>query len=208
MQYFDVRDRDESVRLFDELDPSLIVDVDVVGDVDQRDLRKIGEGCCDFTIANHVIEHLANPIALVEDMFYITKPGGLVVLSAPDKRFTYDKKRDITPFQHLLEDYWNRETRADDSHYLDFIRKVLPGGEEKEGKALEDLLTLVWKRREHVHVWTTRSFRGFMFGALDHLGIQAEPIVELDGDDTRFEYFSIWQKAESGFIPSLLSACR
>lgn len=203
--YFDVRSRRESVQLFDELDAALIVDVDEIGDVDRRDLRRLGKGSYDFVIANHVIEHLANPIALVEDMFHITKPGGVVVISAPDKRFTFDKKREITHFQHLLEDFWNCEERASDSHYLEFIRKVLPGGGQKTGKELAELLDLVWRRREHVHVWDSGSFRTFLTSSLDYLGIEAIPELEIGGDETRFEYFSIWRKENEKWYTKTLN---
>nr|WP_281384263.1 methyltransferase domain-containing protein [Pelagicoccus albus] len=190
------------------MDPELIVPVDVVGDADSRDIRKLGHESMDFVIANHVIEHLANPMAFVEDLFYVTKPGGLVVLSAPDKRFTYDSKRDVTSYDHLLLDYQRREIRPDNSHYMDFIVKVLPDGDKKTGQELEDLLDLVYRRREHVHVWDTDAFVEFLKRSLKSFGVVAEPIVELFGDDTKFEYFSIWKKGKPSFWTRLTSRFR
>lgn len=204
--FFDLRTKDDSALLFDELDPNLLVSVDVVGDADRRDLRKLGKDTFDFAIANHVIEHLANPIAFLEDLFYIVKSGGLVVLSAPDKRYTFDKRREITSFAHLEKDYEKGIVDAPDEHYLDFIKNVLPGGDSKRGEELDDLLALVRKRREHVHVWDTESFESFLNMSLVKLGIKAAPVVEITGDETCFEYFSIWQKKKVGIIERLVAA--
>ena len=65
----------------------------------------------DFVIANHFIEHCANPIAAIENHFRVLKTGGCLFLAVPDKRFTFDKCREVTPLSHLWHDYEGRPRR-------------------------------------------------------------------------------------------------
>lgn len=194
VEYFDLRSREASARIFEEIDSEKIVEVQHVGDIDRRGLRRLRGGRYDFVIANHVIEHLANPIAFVEDVFGIVKPGGLVILSAPDKRFTFDRDRALTDFEHLERDYQRGCVEASDEHYLEFIEKVLPEGRGLEGEALQELLALVRLRREHVHVWDSLSFRDFMNRSLALLGLEAKLLSEETGEQTQVEYLGVWKK--------------
>lgn len=208
VEYFDVRDRESSAEVFGELDSARLVDVNFVGDVDKRDLRELGKDRFDFVIANHVIEHLANPMGLVDDMFWIVKPGGMVVISAPDKRFTFDRERNLTGFEHLVEDFVDECKDAPDEHYLDFIDKVLPEGKGLDGEELQRLLSLVRQRREHVHVWDSASFKEFMSRSLSYLGIGCTLVCEEVGDANEIEYFGIWRKERLRFWHRLYSRFR
>lgn len=194
VEYFDLRSKADSATIFDELNPDTIVEVDHIGDIDKRDLRRLGQDRFDFVLASHVIEHLANPIALIEDAFHILKPNGLLIIAAPDKRFTFDKAREITSTQHCLHDYKNRVETACDSHYTDFIRNVLPDGPLLHGNDLEERRRLVRIRREHVHVWDSTAFKDLIDAAFLHLKIDADLVYEIDGDRTKFEYRAAFRK--------------
>lgn len=47
-------------------------------------------GQFDFCLASHVIEHIPNPIAFFQSMARVLKPGGVLSLAVPDKRYTFD----------------------------------------------------------------------------------------------------------------------
>ena len=47
----------------------------------------------DFVIASHIIEHLANPLAMLVDIYRVLKPQGLLVLILPDRHATFDRER-------------------------------------------------------------------------------------------------------------------
>jgi SAM-dependent methyltransferase len=47
----------------------------------------------DLIVANHVIEHVADPITWLEQLALITRPAGHLLLSVPDRRFTFDYLR-------------------------------------------------------------------------------------------------------------------
>ena len=194
VEYFDLRSREESCLLFTELNPDSIVDVDHIGDIDQRHLRRLGKGKYDFVIAMHVIEHVANPIALIEDAFYILRPGGIFVLAAPDKRYTFDKKREITSTAHCISDYLKKVTVSSDDHYIDFIENVLPDGRDLNASEMLERIELVRNRREHPHVWDSKAFRELLQISLKILEQPVEIIREEDGEDNAFEYRTAMKK--------------
>lgn len=59
----------------------------------------------DFIIANHVIEHVTDPIRALTEWHRMLKPDGILFLAVPDKRFTFDRDRQRTTLQHLVDDH-------------------------------------------------------------------------------------------------------
>lgn len=53
-------------------------------------------GTVEACVASHVIEHIPNPIAFFQSMARILKPGGLLSLAIPDKRYCFDFFQSIT----------------------------------------------------------------------------------------------------------------
>jgi SAM-dependent methyltransferase len=47
----------------------------------------------DLVVANHVIEHVPDPITWLGQLAQITRPDGHLLLSIPDRRFTFDYLR-------------------------------------------------------------------------------------------------------------------
>ncbi|MBI4403433.1 MAG: methyltransferase domain-containing protein [Deltaproteobacteria bacterium] len=194
VRYLDCMSKKVAVGLFPEVDANQMVEVDWVVDLDCEDARAAVGKQFDFVIANHIIEHVANPIRFLEQLFNLTKKKGLLVLSAPDKDFTFDKARTLTPFEHLLQDFNAGVTEASEDHYLDFLRGVHPEVFETE-QLLQQTLSHVRRRKEHVHVWDSRSFKDFVERTLkDVLRIKAKLLVESIAQSNKLEYFSVWRK--------------
>jgi len=149
----------------------------------------------DFVILNHVIEHIANPINAIKEIFRVTR--GLVVISAPDKHFTFDKQRQLTPFDHLMTEYRNNVTSVSNDHYRDLLRGVNPDAFNHGEKALQDAIDQLRVRREHAHVWSSESFKEFFLASLGMLGLSADCLYESMGTDNKLEYFSVWAKRSS-----------
>jgi SAM-dependent methyltransferase len=72
---------------------------------DGEDLSCIAEGALDFLIANHVIEHLDDPIAAIELFMKKLKAGGILYMAVPDMRRTFDYQRAETTWEHLSGDH-------------------------------------------------------------------------------------------------------
>ncbi|MHB1391308.1 MAG: methyltransferase domain-containing protein [Thermoleophilia bacterium] len=65
----------------------------------------IDSGSLDFVIANHVLEHVTDPIGSLAEWHRILKPGGILLIAVPDKRFTFDRERQRTTLAHLIQDH-------------------------------------------------------------------------------------------------------
>lgn len=195
VEYFDALDAKQAAKRFPEIDASKLVDVDIVGDIDQRDLRKsIQSNSLDFVIANHVIEHVASPISMIEDIVSLLKDGGHLVISAPDKRFTFDRERPLTTFEHLETEYAQGVDRVDDEHYLDFLKHVAKHVFEEPGRDIEGDIAFARSRREHAHVWDSASFKNFLKRCQSTLGVSCQTLYESVGDENGIEYFAALQK--------------
>lgn len=71
----------------------------------------------DFVLSSHSLEHIANPLKALFEWCRILKPNGKLVLILPNKEFTFDRKRPITKFEHLLEDERNNTQEDDNTHF-------------------------------------------------------------------------------------------
>ena len=194
VSYCDVISQEEAKRLFPETDSNNLVTVNHLIDLDNSGLRQFKSNSLDFVILSHVIEHVANPIAVLDELFRVCKPTGHVVLAVPDKDYTFDKPRQLTPFTHLLEEYRQHVTTVSDAHYLDFLKAVHPEVFSRPAEQFARDLAGVKARREHAHVWNSASFASFMREALGLLKIMATAEVELLGTQTGHEYFALWRK--------------
>jgi predicted SAM-dependent methyltransferase len=85
------------------------------------DLIGIKDNSYDFLLSSHVIEHLANPLKAVNEWKRIIKTGGYMVIIAPDRQRTYDHKRPLTSFEHIMEDYLNETDESDVTHLREII---------------------------------------------------------------------------------------
>lgn len=193
-EYLDVMSKAQLMELFKEVDPALIVNPDYLGDIDKDGLAQFENEKFDYVILNHVIEHLANPIKAVREIFRIVKRSGFVVISCPDKRFTFDKERNLTTFDHLFEEFANNVNDVTDDHYIDFLSNVHPHIMNLPADQIRIHLEMVRKRREHVHVWDSLSFKDFLNRCLSLFKIDATCVYESDGDSNKFEYFSVWRR--------------
>ena len=90
--------------------------------IDTTDLNKIASNKYDFILSSHVIEHIANPIKALFEWIRILKNEGILLIVLPHKDGTFDHKRNVTPFMHLIEDY-NNQTDETDLTHLDEILK-------------------------------------------------------------------------------------
>ena len=194
VKYCDANSREEIISFFPELKIEDLVSVDYLCDLDREGLYLFDNNLFDFVIFNHVIEHVANPIKAVKEIFRIAKNEGLLVISAPDKDYTFDKQRALTPFEHILDDFENDADEASDEHYVDFLKAVHPEVFELSQEKIRERINFVKLRREHVHVWDSATFKNFLSRCLDILEIKANLLYESVGDENKIEYFSIWQK--------------
>lgn len=57
----------------------------------------------DLIVALHMLEHVEEPVAIINHWLDVLKPGGGIGLVLPDWRYTWDSRNDRAPFGHK----WN-----------------------------------------------------------------------------------------------------
>jgi SAM-dependent methyltransferase len=87
------------------------------------DLRNVASEQYDFLLASHCLEHCANTFQTVLEWKRVVKKGGALLLVLPDRRFTFDNKRPVTRFDHLVADFDNNVDETDLTH-LDEIASL------------------------------------------------------------------------------------
>ncbi len=148
---------------YPELGNQPLVEVDIIDDAET--LKTIPDCSQDFVIANHVIEHMANPIGALLSWSRVLKLGGRLFLAVPDKRFTFDKERDLTSIEHLESDFNAPDAQRDFEHFRDFALKVsCRVFRVKPESEADQFAKELWDQKYsiHYHVWTFDTFNNFL----------------------------------------------
>ncbi len=138
-------------REYPELAEKDLVDVDILDDGET--LASVADVTQDFVIANHFIEHCEDPIGALRNMLRVLKEGGVLYLAIPDKRYTFDKDRPVTPMEHLMRDFQEGPAWSRRLHYEEWTRLVSKVADDAHrDREIENLMA----RRApiHFHVWT------------------------------------------------------
>jgi SAM-dependent methyltransferase len=197
VRYFDAIDESKAAALFPELAKELLVKVSFIGDLDQGGLRQFADDSFDFIVANHVLEHLANPVRAVRDLFRICRPGGIVVIAVPDRDFTFDRGRDLSTWAHLWADYLYDTRVVADDHYESFLRSAAAHVFSEPPENLPVHIQICRNRREHAHVWNSKSFERFLRSCLASLKIDAALRYASAAAQNQIEFFSAWEKGSA-----------
>lgn len=149
VSYVDRFGIDELRKHYEELDEYDLVGPDIIDDA--QTLASVADESQDFVIASHIIEHLANPIAAIEQWLRVLRPGGHLYLVTPDKRETFDRHRVRTTVEHLILDYLRPSAERDYEHFLDYAIHV----NHKRGEAaLREAERLIYEGYSiHYHVF-------------------------------------------------------
>ena len=174
-RYVDRMTSPELRREYPELAEWDLTDVDVVDDGEL--LSTIPEASQDFIVANHFLEHCENPIGTIETHLRKLKPGGVLFYAVPDKRFTFDFRRPVTPIEHMVADYDEGPERSRHEHYMEWCRLVI---DEESAGTVEQAASEEWvasRAQEledarysiHMHVWTQAEFLKLILALRDRL---------------------------------------
>jgi SAM-dependent methyltransferase len=113
----------------------------------------------DFVIASHVLEHLPFPLAALNNWHQVLAPGGVLVMKVPDKRYSFDIRRNRTPLQHLVDEHRNPFTFDKRAHFADWVEHVV--GKERGSVPWEHETSRLMEIdfSIHYHVWTDEDVR-------------------------------------------------
>jgi hypothetical protein len=149
--------------------------VDVIDDGEL--LSTIPEASQDFIVANHFLEHCEDPIRTIETHLGKLRPGGVLFYAVPDKRYTFDSRRPLTPLDHMVADHEQGPERSRAGHYDEWTRLVIDGEAPAgtEGAAFEEWAARRARELEedaysiHMHVWTQAEFLRLILHCRDRL---------------------------------------
>lgn len=146
------------------VDLSSVIRPDIVDD--GENLSKVGDYSQDFVIANHVLEHFEDPIKGFKNMLRVLKHGGILFLSLPEMRHSFDRNREPTSIEHLVRDYEQGPAWSRQMAYREFATLFVANGMDKglfpkhagaDKLAFEDRVAQELEQANysiHFHAWT------------------------------------------------------
>jgi predicted SAM-dependent methyltransferase len=126
---------------------------DVIDDGEM--LHKFDKGSLDFIIANHVLEHCENLLGTLAAHASKLRKGGRLFYAVPNRDFTFDRHRQVTPFEHLVEDYLDGSEKHRAAHYLEWATLVEGlKGVDAQARAVQLQQA---KYSIHYHAWDAKA---------------------------------------------------
>jgi predicted SAM-dependent methyltransferase len=165
-------------REYPEVADQALPKVDVVdnGEV----LATIADGSQDFIVANHFLEHTEDPIGTIGIHLGKLKPGGVLFYAVPDKRYTFDFRRENTPLEHMIRDHEEGTAGSRREHFDEWTLKVAGTEEdratEEAYRRFQDWASTEARRLEeedfsiHMHVWDQASFLSLLIHCRERFG--------------------------------------
>jgi hypothetical protein len=141
---------------------SAMVDVDIIDDGEV--LSTISDASQDFVIANHFLEHTQNPIGTLNTLLRVIRRNGILYLSLPDKRYTFDIDRPITPTEHIIRDFKEGPGWSMLDHYREWVNLVDKVTDATLAKDKVESL-IASKEAIHFHVWTQQEMLDMLASA-------------------------------------------
>lgn len=196
-------------------DLNSIVDVDyAVGDKTLK--QSLPNKKFDFVVASHVIEHIPNVVAWLEDVASVLKPGGILSLVIPDMRYTFDIARWPSRPSEIIGAYLDGITKSTSSMiydaksefqettpqraWLGLVQDVL-GGPSKD--QLRDALSICKINLEpgsyvdvHCHTFTPYTFMDILRQLMVHELIDFEVAYFKDTSVNELEFFVSLRKID------------
>lgn len=168
VRYVDRFPEAELRRHYPELKGHRLVPIDILDDGERLGLLQ--DGSQDFVIANNYIEHCEDPLGAIFHMVRVLRPGGILYLSIPDKRYNFDRDRPVTPLPHLVRDHREGPAVSRREHYREWVRLVAHRADGEAAEQEADRL-MAMRYSIHYHVWTRKNILEWVGALPDLLGI-------------------------------------
>lgn len=166
---------------YPELAAKPLTAVDIVDNGET--LATLADASEDFIIANHFLEHCEDPLAALLAHCRVVRPGGVLFLCVPDKRYTFDATRALTPYEHILRDHREGPAWSRRGHLLDWVEHVEYIGDPAERERRADHL-FAENYSIHYHVWTFETLMDMILRARADvsLPVDLECLLLTDGE--------------------------
>lgn len=157
VRYVDRLSAEEIAARFPELEGELILPVDIQCDLVTEGLAPFRDASLDFVIASHVLEHIPDPLGFLVECHRVLRDSGVVYLGVPDKEHTFDKDRDRTLLDHVVQDFRDHKAVIDEEHLIDYLVNAADTQLPDDPEQRRAIFATELERSFHVHVWTWRD---------------------------------------------------
>jgi len=158
VRYVDRMSVEDLRKQYPELSGCNLVEVDIIDNGEK--LISIEDCSLDFVIANHMIEHCQEPIGTMQQFLRVLKPGGVLYMAVPDKRYTFDFDRPVTSIEHLICDYRDGSGWSKIQHFEEWCRLVQKVPDAEILSSVNNLMSMDYSI--HFHVWTKEEFTALL----------------------------------------------
>jgi predicted SAM-dependent methyltransferase len=148
---------------------------DVVDEAER--LASVGDESVDFVVANHVLEHVEDPVTALQTFLRVLRPGGILFITLPDPRHSFDGRRERTTVDHVLRDHRDGPETSRQQHYEEWAHIVegLTDPQDIERRTAEFARE---ETRNHFHVWEPDAFLELLFALDLPIAIEATQVTE------------------------------
>lgn len=166
------------------------------------DYYKHVPGTFDYVVANHVLEHVDNPVQWLIDLARMVRDDGVMFLAVPDKKYNFDRFRSDTPLSHLLADYFrghgdHREHGVDIGLFYDttYVGKPIDVREKLDLARLRRVFAEESHPGRHNHVFQSETFESRVLRPLQFLGLWPYTLLDFgDAPSNHGEFHLVLQK--------------
>jgi SAM-dependent methyltransferase len=174
VRYVDHASYEELRRIYPEHD--WVMGPDVIDEGER--LERFADESLDFVIANHMLEHVEDPIEAVHTFMRVLRPGGVLFLTLPDARHTFDGRRARTTVEHLVRDHREGPQVSRREHYEEWARIIDCVPEELVAEHVER--SAAEHARHHFHVWELDTFLAFLLALELPAELEAAQATEIE----------------------------
>ena len=122
----------------------------VVNIVASGDALPFKDNSLDYVLSSHVIEHFFDPVKALREWHRVVRPGGYIFIIAPHMERTFDRHREPTPVQELLD------RSAGKVRLSDYVHPLNQDALKQSGK---DRLGVYYQVVPHILVRDKRAFK-------------------------------------------------
>lgn len=121
-------------------------------------------------IANHLLEHLEDPIAALLEFERVLRP--VVYRGAPNQRRTFDRERELTSVSHLFRDHEDGVLTSRRAHCVDWARQVAHGESDDLDGFVEARMSDAYSI--HFRCWQPDTYLDFFAAAREKVSLDFE----------------------------------
>ena len=215
VRYVDRWEPDANSELFPELgEEAAFPRPDIIANLDRDRLGALDDASVDFVIASHVLEHLADPIGILDAIHRVLRPGGVLLILLPDRHRTFDQFRDPTDLDHLTVEHEAGITEVDDAHIEAFLLATAPRDMPRSQYLSDDpdvrrgQIDVHRRRSVHVHCWDQDEFLPVLEFSIRSLGCRWEfvdAVLTEEGGPESIEFGFVVRKAIALLPPPVMA---